>query len=97
MGIGVLGQLVAAVSSHALRVVGGVAVMLSAGVASVSVTTEHGLAVTADAAERSATVAADGATMAAFVEFATFHPAYPVATALGLVLLILGDDAPLVG
>lgn len=97
MGIGLLGRLVAAVSSHALRVVGGVAVLLATGVASVSVTTDHGLAVTASGADRAATVAADGATMSAFVEFATSHPAYPVATALGLVLLILGDDAPLVG
>lgn len=97
MPLGLGARLVAGVSAHSLRVVGAVTVLLSAGVASLSITTEEGLTVTAGAAERSATVAADAGLVTALVEFGAAHPAYPVATAIGVFLLAVGDDAPLVG
>jgi len=90
-------RIVASVSAHSVRVVGAVTVLLSAGVASLSITTDQGLAVRVGTADRSGTVAADGGLVTALVEFAVAHPAYPVAAALGCFLLVLGDDAPLVG
>ena len=97
MPFGLGARVVAAMSAHSLRVVGAVAVLLSTGVASLSITTNQGLTVTAGAADRTATVAADAGVVTALVEFAVSYPAYPVATVLGLVLLVVGDDAPLVG
>jgi len=80
-----------------MRIVGAVALLLSTGVTVLSVTTDRGFAATGDAAGRSATVAADAGAAVAFAEFAAAHPAYPVAAALGLFLVVVGDDAPLVG
>ena len=95
--LGLGSRLVAATSAQSLRVVGAVTVLLSTGVASLSVTTNHGLAVTAGTADQSATLAADVGLLPALVEFAMAAPAYPVATALGLFLLVVGDNAPLIG
>jgi len=97
MLFGLGARLIAGVSAHSLRVVGAVTVLLSAGVASLSITTNQALTVSVGAADRSATVAADAGVVTALVEFATAYPAYPLAAAVGFFLLVVGDDAPLVG
>ncbi|WP_123535281.1 hypothetical protein [Halosimplex salinum] len=94
---GVGSRLVAATSRHALRVVGFVTVLMSAGVASMSVTTEYGLTVGSESAGQTAAYAADVGTIAAFAEFAAAHPAYPAAVLVGFVLVVAGDETPLIG
>lgn len=93
---GILSRLVAAVSANVLRVVGSLTIVLSVGIAAASVSTDFGLN-GADATAASATYAADAGAVAALVEFASVHPAYPAAVLVGLVLVAAGEETPLIG
>jgi len=88
--------MVTAASANALRVVGSVAIVLSVGVAAASVSTEYGLGAGAPSGGTTA-YAADVGAVAALVEFGAAHPAYPVFALIGLVLVVAGDEAPLIG
>lgn len=90
-------RVVAAVSAQTLRVVGALTMVLSVVVAAASVSTEYGLAVAAETGGKTATYAADAGIAAALVEFAVAHPAYPAAVLVGLVLVVAGEDTPLIG
>ncbi|WP_436925349.1 hypothetical protein [Halosimplex amylolyticum] len=94
---GIGSRLVATVSAEVLRVVGLLTALLSAGVAGVSVSTEYGLAVTAEAGSQTAASVADVSTVGALVEFAAAHPAYPAAVLVGVVLVVAGDETPVLG
>jgi hypothetical protein len=92
---GILSRLVAAVSANVLRAVGSLMIVLSVGIAAASVSTDYGLG--GDATGGTAAYAADAGAVAAFLEFASVHPAYPAAILVGLVLVAVGDEAPLIG
>jgi hypothetical protein len=79
-------------NNHALRLVGLAFVVGSGSVTTASLTTGVGLAI--EEAAR-ANAVADLGTVDALVEFSLAHPAYPAVLSVGLVLLVLGDDAPL--
>jgi len=93
----IVGRLVSAASAQTLRVLGGLTVCLSVGIAAMSMTTEYGLAVAPDPGTQTTAYVADVGAVAALVEFATAHPAYPVAVVIGLVLVVAGDEVPLLG
>ncbi|WP_415379571.1 hypothetical protein [Halosimplex sp. TS25] len=94
---GIGSRLVATVSAQVLRVVGLLTVLLSAGVAGLSVSTEYGLAVTVGGESQTAAYTADVSIASALVEFAAAHPAYPVAVLVGFVLVVAGDETPILG
>jgi hypothetical protein len=93
---GLWSRLVTAVSAHVLRVVGSLMIALSVGVAAVSVSTgsEPGAGETAGG---TAAFLADAGAVAALVEFGAAHPAYPAAVLVGLVLVVAGEETPLIG
>jgi len=94
---GIGARLVAAASAQTLRVLGALTICLSVGIAAMSVTTEYGLSVGADAATQTTAYATDVGILTALVEFAGVHPAYPVAVVVGIVLVVAGDEVPLLG
>ena len=94
-GIGT--RLVRAASAQTLRILGTLTICLSFGIAAMSVTTEYGLSVEADSSAQTTAYATDVGTATALVEFAAAHPAYPVAVLIGLVLVVAGDEVPLLG
>mgnify|MGYP000053041983 CR=1 FL=1 len=89
-------RFVAGISVHSLRVVGSIALLASAAVAAASVTTSFDPA-GSETTQQSAAIAGDPATVGAVVEFATVHPAYAGLFAFGLLLLVAGDEVPLLG
>ncbi|QLH80810.1 hypothetical protein [Halosimplex pelagicum] len=93
---GILSRLVTAVSANVLRVVGSLMIALSLGIAAASVSTDFGLD-GANATGATAAYAADAGAVAALVEFAGTHPAYPAAMLVGLVLVAAGEETPLIG
>ena len=93
---GIGSRLVTAASANALRVVGLLTIVLSVGVAAASVSTEYGLG-GGDPSGGTAAYTADIGAVAALVEFGAAHPAYPVFALIGLVLVVAGDEAPLIG
>jgi hypothetical protein len=93
---GILSRLVTAVSANVLRAVGSLMILLSVGIAAASISTDYGLG-GGDATGGTAAYAADAGAVAALVEFASVHPAYPAAILVGLVLVAAGDEAPLIG
>ncbi|QLH80809.1 hypothetical protein [Halosimplex pelagicum] len=80
-----------------LRIAGLVTVACSAAVTAASVGTAHGLSMPSQSGANTATVVADLGAAAALVEFAAAHPAYPVALLVGLVLVVAGEETPLLG
>jgi len=90
-------RLLAAISAQILRVAGLLTMVLSSGVAATSVTTEYGLPITTSSGGQPSASAIEGGTVAALMEFATAHPAYPAAVLLGFVLFVAGDETPLLG
>jgi len=94
---GIGARLVAAASAQTLRVLGALTVCLSAGIAAMSVTTEYGLSVGTESATQTTAYAADAGILTALVEFGAAHPAYPVAVVIGVVLVVAGDEVPLLG
>jgi len=91
-----LARLVTAVSANVLRAVGALMIVLPIGVAATSAATEYGLAAEA-ASGPTAVFAADAGAVGALVEFAAVHPAYPAAALIGIVLVVAGDETPLIG
>lgn len=86
---------VATLNDHALRVVGLAFVAWGGVTTAASVTTEYGLAVPEDVTANA--LGSDLAAVGSVVAFAIAHPAYPVLLLFGLVLVVLGEDAPLLG
>lgn len=80
--------------AHSLRVTGGLGAITAAGIAVASVVARHGLDVTDESSVVAAITALD---VTALLPFVVAHPAYPVAVLVGPLLLVLGDDAPLLG
>lgn len=80
---------------HVLRLVGLVCVASSGAVTWASVATDAGLRV--PGAETVETRATDVETLELLVAFSVAHPAYTGLLVLGLALVVLGDDAPLLG
>ncbi|WP_135364780.1 hypothetical protein [Halosimplex halophilum] len=91
-----LSRLVSAVSAHVLRVVGSLMIVLSVGIAAVSVSTGSGPGA-GETSGGTTAIAADAGAVAALVEFAAAHPAYPAAVLVGLVLVAAGEETPLIG
>lgn len=90
-------RLLAAVSRHVLRVAGFVMVAASVGVTATSLATARGVGPFDGGEAQRAAALADGTVGTALVEFSLAHPAYPAATLVGLALVVLGEDAPLLG
>lgn len=86
---------VARLNEQVLRLVGLGFVGWAGVVIWASLRTDYGLSVTLDPTTR--TAVADPGTVRAVVAFALAHPAYGALLAVGLVLLALGDEAPLLG
>ena len=86
---------VARLSDHVLRLVGLAFVGWAGAVAAASVTTEYGLAAPSSGAANA--LGGDLAAVGLVVEFALVHPAYAVLLFVGLVLVALGEDVPLLG
>jgi len=85
-----------------LRIAGLVTVVCAVAVTAASVGTAHGLSVPGQsgantATANTATALADVGAVAALVEFAVAHPAYPVLALVGLVLVVAGERTPLLG
>ncbi|WP_436925348.1 hypothetical protein [Halosimplex amylolyticum] len=80
-----------------LRIAGLVAVWCVVAVTAASITTPHGLSVPGQSGANTMTVAADVDTVVALVEFAAAHPAYPTVALIGLVLVVAGEETPLLG
>ncbi|MFC7197000.1 hypothetical protein ACFQL4_24025 [Halosimplex aquaticum] len=66
-------------------------------VTAASLTTPHGLSVPGQSGANTATATADIGTVTALVEFAAAHPAYPMVALLGFVLVVAGEETPLLG
>lgn len=86
---------VARLNDHALRLVGLGFVLWAGAVTAASVTTEHGLAVPEDGTTNA--LGSDLATLGLVVEFGLAHPAYPALLLVGLGLVVLGENVPLLG
>lgn len=80
-----------------LRIAGLVTLVCTAAVTAASLGTPHGLSVSDQSGSNAATALADGGAPAALLEFAAAHPAYPVLALAGLVLVIGGEETPLLG
>jgi hypothetical protein len=93
---GIGSRVVATISAQVLRVFGLLAASLSIAVTALSLSTEHGLAVSSGDAQTAAYVT-DAGVVTALAEFAGAHPAYPVAMLVGIVLIVAGDETPLLG
>jgi len=90
-----LSRLVTTVSANVLRAVGSLVIVLSVGVAAASVSTDYALG--GDPTGGTAAYTVDVGAVTALVEFAAAHPAYPVFTLIGLVLVVAGEETPLLG
>lgn len=86
---------VARLNDQVLRLVGLAFVACAGAVVAASVATDRGLSVTPGTTANAA--ATDPGTVAALVQFSVAHPAYPVAVLVGLVLVVLGEETPLLG
>jgi len=84
----------ARLSDNALRLVGLAFVGWSGAVAAASVATDAGLPVPGSTANA---VTTDLEALGSLVAFALAHPAYPTLFAVGLALVVLGENAPLFG
>jgi hypothetical protein len=80
-----------------LRIAGLVTVCCTVAVTAASLGTAHGLSIPSQSGTNAATTVADVGTAAALVEFALAHPAYPVLALVGLVLVVAGEETPLLG
>jgi hypothetical protein len=80
-----------------LRIAGLVTVLCTTAVTAASLGTPHGLSIPSQSTTNTATVVADIGTAAALIEFAAAHPAYPVLALVGLVLVVAGEETPLLG
>lgn len=80
-----------------LRIAGLVAVACSVAVTAASLATAYGFSVPRQSGANAATVATDTGAAAALVAFAAAHPAYPTVALVGLVLVVAGEDTPLLG
>ncbi|QLH76454.1 hypothetical protein HZS55_03665 [Halosimplex rubrum] len=80
-----------------LRIAGLVTIVCSATVTAASIGTSHGLSIHSQSTANTAPVVADVGAATALVEFAAAHPAYPVAALVGLVLVVAGEETPLLG
>ncbi|WP_459193503.1 hypothetical protein [Halosimplex sp. J119] len=87
----------AKVARQTLRIVGLVAIACTAVVTAASLTTPYGLSVPSRSGANTATVITDVGNVTALIEFAAAHPAYPVVALVGLVLVVAGEDTPLLG
>lgn len=94
---GIGSKLVATISAQVLRVVGLLTVSLSVVVTALSLATEHGLAVADGSGGQTAAYVTDVGAATALVEFAAAHPAYPFAMLVGVVLIVAGDETPVLG
>jgi|GEM_PF-1562209 len=80
-----------------LRIAGLVTLCCVAAVTAASLGTPHGLSIPGRSEANAATIVADLGAAAALVEFAAAHPAYPVLALVGLVLVVTGEETPLLG
>ncbi|QPV64879.1 hypothetical protein I7X12_09845 [Halosimplex litoreum] len=80
-----------------LRIAGLVTLCCVAAVTAASLGTAHGLSMPGQSGTNAATAVADVGAVAALVEFAVAHPAYPVLALVALVLVVAGDETPLLG
>jgi len=80
-----------------LRIAGLVTLCCVTAVTAASLGTSHGLSIPDHSGANAATVVADLGAAAALVEFAVAHPAYPVLALVGLVLVVAGEETPLLG
>ncbi|WP_123535279.1 hypothetical protein [Halosimplex salinum] len=86
-----------ALDRQTLRIVGFVTIACTSAVTALSLGTPHGLSIPGRSASNTATVVADIGAAAAVVEFAAAHPAYPTVAVIGFVLIVAGEDTPLLG
>ncbi|WP_135364781.1 hypothetical protein [Halosimplex halophilum] len=80
-----------------LRIAGLATLVCATVVTAASLATPHGLSVPGRSASNAAPVLADSGVAAALVEFAAAHPAYPVLALVGLILVVAGEETPLLG
>ncbi|WP_436931772.1 hypothetical protein [Halosimplex halobium] len=80
-----------------LRIAGLVTLVCTAAVTAASLGTPQGLSVPGQSGSNAATTLADSGAAAALVEFAAAHPAYPVLALVGLILVVAGEETPLLG
>lgn len=86
-----------ALDRQTLRIAGLAAVVCSVTVTAASLGTPHGLSVTRQPEANTAPAVADVGAAAALAEFAAAHPAYPTLALVGLVLIVAGENTPLLG
>ncbi|WP_436908400.1 hypothetical protein [Halosimplex marinum] len=86
-----------ALDGQTLRIAGLVTLVCTTSVTAASLGTSHGLSVPGRSGSNTAPVLADIGVAAALVEFAAAHPAYPVLALVGLVLVVAGEETPLLG
>lgn len=86
-----------ALDRQTLRIAGLVAVVCSVAVTAASLTTSYGLSVSGQSGANTATAVADVGLAAVLVDFTAAHPAYPALALVGLVLVVAGEDTPLLG
>ncbi|WP_415379570.1 hypothetical protein [Halosimplex sp. TS25] len=87
----------ARLAKQTLRIAGLVTVVCTVAVTAASITTPHGLSVPSQSGTNAVTTTADVGTLTALVAFAAAHPAYPVVALLGFVLVVAGEETPLLG
>lgn len=86
-----------ALDRQTLRIAGLVTVACSAAVTAASFGTPYGLSVPGQSGSTTATVLAEVGVPTALVAFAAAHPAYPAVTLVGLLMIVAGEDTPLIG